>query len=205
MTGVSSVSLSPDAQSVAVQRWDQEGQAYAIWLGDLSRGGWSRLTFSERGEMWPIWSPDARRIAFASSRESGLPAIYQKVIDTSGPDELLIRQPTVLTPTDWSSDGRYIVFQSVKQGQNRHISAFPTFGSPETISLRESGFDQTSGRLSHDQNWLAYVSNESGTFEVYVQPFPFRGLPLQVSTSGGYQPRWRRDGKELYFVRPIAG
>jgi Tol biopolymer transport system component len=202
MPGVSSVALSPDGRLVAIQRWDPEGQASAIWIGDLSRGGWSRLTFSKRGEMWPIWSPDARRIAFASSHESGFPAIYQKVVDGAGSEDVLIRQPTVLTPTDWSSDGKYLLFHGVTEGQNRHISAFAISGSGETISLRESAFDQGGARLSADQKWLAYESNESGVHEVYIDAFPLQGQRHQVSTTGGYQPRWRRDGKELFFVTP---
>jgi eukaryotic-like serine/threonine-protein kinase len=200
MPAVSSVALSPDGLMVAIQRWDPERQAHAIWVGDLSRGGWSRLTFSTRGEMWPVWSPDAHRIAFASLQESGLPAIYQKAADGPGAEGLLVRRPTVLTPTDWSA--RYLLFHWVTEGQSRRIGAFPTSGSGETISLREAAFDQGSARLSPDQKWLAYESNESGVREVYVDAFPAQGNRHQVSTSGGSQPRWRRDGKALFFVTP---
>lgn len=200
MPAVPAVALSPDGRLVAIQRWDPERQAHAIWIGDLSRGGWSRLTFSTRGEMWPVWSPDAHRIAFASLQESGLPAIYQKAVDGPDAEGVLVRQPTVLTPTDWST--RYLLFHHVTEGQNRHISAFPTSGSGDTISLRAPAFDQGSARLSHDQQWLAYESNESGVREVYVEVFPAQGPRYQVSTNGGSQPRWRRDGKALFFVAP---
>ena len=200
MSAVASVALSPDGRLVAIQRWDPEHQSHAIWIGDLSRGGWSRLTFSNRGEMWPVWSPDAHRIAFASLQESGLPAIYQKATDGPAAEGLLVRRPTVLTPTDWSS--RYLLFHWVTEGQRRRISAFPTSGSGETISLPEAAFDQGSARLSPDQKWLAYESNESGEREVYVDAFPSQGPRHQVSTSGGSQPRWRRDGKALFFVTP---
>jgi hypothetical protein len=200
MPAVPSVALSPDGRLVAIQRWDPERQAHAIWIGDLSRGGWSRLTFSPRGEMWPVWSPDARRIAFASLQESGLPAIYEKAVDTPASEGVLVRQATVLTPTDWSA--RYLLFHRVTEGQNRHISAVPTSGSGETISLRDAAFDQGSARLSPDQKWLAYESNESGEREVFVDAFPSQGRRHQVSTSGGSQPRWRRDGKALFFVTP---
>jgi Tol biopolymer transport system component len=200
MHAVPSVALSPDGRLVAIQRWDPERQAHAIWIGDLSRGGWSRLTFSARGEMWPVWSPDARRIAFASLQESGLPAIYQKAVDGPANESVLVRQPTVLTPTDWSD--RYLLVHRVTQGQNRHISAFPTSGSGETLLLREAAFDQGNARLSPDQRWIAYESNESGEREVYVEAFPSQGPRHQVSTSGGSQPRWRRDGKALFFVAP---
>jgi eukaryotic-like serine/threonine-protein kinase len=200
MPAVPAVALSPDGRQVAIQRWDPERQAHAIWIGDLSRGGWSRLTFSSRGEMWPIWSPDARRIAFASSREGGLPTIYQKAADGPDAEGLLVRRATALTPTDWSA--RYLLFHSVTEGQSRRISAFPTSGSGETISLRETAFDQGNARVSPDQQWLAYESSESGAREVYVDAFPSQGLRHRVSTSGGSQPRWRRDGKALFFVTP---
>jgi len=133
-------------------------------------------------------------------QESGLPAIYQKATDGPAVEGLLVRRPTVLTPTDWSA--RYLLFHWVTEGQRRRISAFPTSGSGETISLREAAFDQGSARLSPDQRWLAYESNESGEREVYVDTFPSQGPRHQVSTSGGSQPRWRRDGKALFFVTP---
>lgn len=200
MPAVPSVALSPDGRLVAIQRWDPERQSHAIWIGDLSRGGWSRLTFSTRGEMWPVWSPDARRVAFASLQESGLPAIYEKTVDGQVSEGVLVRQPTVLTPTDWST--QYLLFHRVTEGQNRRISAFPTSGAGETISLREATFDQGGARLSPDQKWLAYESDESGVREVYIVAFPSQGPRYQVSTSGGSQPRWRRDGKALFFVTP---
>ena len=94
------------------------------------------------------------------------------------------------------------LFHWVTEGQSRRIGAFPTSGSGETLSLREAAFDQGSARLSPDQKWLAYESNESGVREVYVDAFPAQGTRHQVSTSGGSQPRWRRDGKALFFVTP---
>jgi eukaryotic-like serine/threonine-protein kinase len=200
MPAVSSVALSPDGRLAAIQRWDPERQAHAIWIGDLSRGGWSRLTFGNRGEMWPVWAPDGKRIAFASLQESGLPAIYEKAANGPGAEGLLVRRPTVLTPSDWS--GHYLLFHWVSEGQSRRIGALPTSGSGETLSLRETAFDQGNARLSPDQNWIAYESNESGAREVYVDTFPSQGQRHQVSTSGGSQPRWRRDGKGLFFVAP---
>jgi eukaryotic-like serine/threonine-protein kinase len=200
MSAVSSVALSPDSRLAAIQRWDPERQAHAIWIGNLSRGGWSRLTFSNRGEMWPVWSPDGHRIAFASLQESGLQAIYQKAADGPDAEDLLVRRPTVLTPSDWSA--RYLLFHWVAEGQRRRISAYPTSGSGDTLSLRETAFDQGNGRLSPDQHWIAYESNESGVREVYVDTFPSQGQRHQVSTNGGSQPRWRRDGRALFFVAP---
>jgi Tol biopolymer transport system component len=202
MPGLLWVALAPNAAQLAVQRWDTEAHNFAIWLADLARGGWSRLTYSQPGEWWPVWSPDGQRIAFASTRDSGLPAIYRKRVGASEPDEPLVQWPTVLTPTDWSADGRYIAFQSVERGQNRRISILPLTGSGSVTALEESRFDQVAAQFSPDRRSIAYVSNESGSFEVYVQSFPARGRKQRVSTSGGFQPRWRRDGRELYYLTP---
>jgi len=122
MTGVSWVALSPDEQQVAIQRFERDSENPAIWLGDLRRGGWSRFTYTQPGAWWPVWSPDGRRIAFASRHEHGLQAIYEKSTDTGEPVKSLVQWPTVLTPTDWSRDGRYLLFQSVGKRQNRRIS-----------------------------------------------------------------------------------
>jgi hypothetical protein len=90
----------------------------------------------------------------------------------------------------------------VERGQNRRISILPLEGSHDVMAFGESPFDQVSAHFSPDGRWVAYASNESGAFEVYVQSFPERGRKHQVSTSGGFQPRWRRDGKELYYLAP---
>ncbi len=200
MPAVGSVALSPDGRMVAVQRWDPEHQANAIWIGDLSRGGWSRLTFGKRGEMWPVWSPDARRVAFTSFQDGGRPAIYEKAVDGPGAEAVVMQQNTAVTPTDWSD--KYLLFHWMAEGQHRRISALRTSVPGEPIPLRESSFDQGAARLSPDHRWLVYESSESGAREVYVDAFPAQGLRHQVSTNGGSQPRWRRDGKVLFFVRP---
>jgi eukaryotic-like serine/threonine-protein kinase len=106
----------------------------------------------------------------------------------------------VLTPTDWSS--RHLLFHRVTEGKNRRISAFPMSGAGKTLSLHESAFDRGNAKLSPDEQWLAYESDESGMREVYVEAFPSQGPRYRVSTSGGSQPRWRRDGKALFFVAP---
>jgi Tol biopolymer transport system component len=200
------VALAPDRQQAAVQRWDDESHQVSIWLGDLRRRAWSRFTFGGSGEMWPVWSPDGRRLAFGATRSSGLAAIYEIPIDASSGETLLLQESTVLTPMDWSSDGQYLLFQSVGAAQNRHIKVLSLTEPRQVIKFPEQEdrpFDAVTARFSPDGRWIAYASNESGTFEVYVRPFPFTaGSKQPVSSEGGYSPRWRPDGKELFYVSP---
>jgi Tol biopolymer transport system component len=205
-TGQAWVALAPNGEQAAVHRFDEETQNLSIWLGDLRRRAWSRFTFGDSGEMWPVWSPDGRRMAFGSTRSSGLAAIYEMPVDSNSSEKLLLQESTVLTPTDWSRDGQFLLFQSVGARQNRHIKVASLSDPKRIIAFPESGdtqFDAISARFSPDGHWIAYASNESGTFEVYVRQFPFTaGSKQSVSTDGGYNPRWRPDGKELLYVAP---
>lgn len=200
------VALAPDRQRAAVQRWDDETHRQSIWIGDLGRRAWSRFTFGDSGEMWPVWSQDGRRLAYGATRSSGLAAIYGVPTDGSSGEELLLQEPTVLTPLDWSPDGNYLLFQSVGAAQNRHIRVL-SLREPRRIikfpELDNAQIDAATARFSPDGRWIAYASNESGSFEVYVRPFPFTaGSAQTVSTEGGYGPRWRPDGKELFYMSP---
>jgi Tol biopolymer transport system component len=200
------VTLARHTDQAAVQRWDSQARRLSIWRGDLRRGSWSRFTVGESDEMWPVWSPDGRRLAFGSTRSSGLAAIYEIPTHASSGEKLLHQESTVLTPMDWSPDGQYLLFQSLGGAQNRHIKAL-SLTEPRQVmkfpELADSQFDAVTARFSPDGKWVAYASNESGTFEVYVRPFPFTtGSKHAVSTDGGYSPRWRRDGKELFYLSP---
>ncbi len=200
------VALSPDGQRAAVQRFDDESHRMSLWLGDLRRRAWSRFTFGDSGEMWPVWSKDGRRIAFGATRSSGLAALYEISTDGSDGEKLLLQEPTVLTPMDWSPDSQYLLFQSVGVAQNRHVRVL-SLAEPRRIikfpEVEDSQFDALAARFSPDGRWIAYASNESGTFEVYVRPFPFTaGSKQSVSTEGGYSPRWRPNGKELFYISP---
>jgi hypothetical protein len=152
--------------------------------------------------MWPIWSPDARRVAFASLQERRPAGIYQKATDGPAAEDLLVRRPTVLTPTDWSA--RYLLFHWVAEGQRRRISAFPASGSGEAIPLRETAFDEGNARLSPDQQWLAYESNESGTREVYVDAFPSQGLVIRSRRAEAPSPGGAATARASSSWLPIA-
>ncbi len=192
--------LSPNGQKLAAAIADSTGN-YDIWVYDLSRGVKTRLTFAVSIESSPIWSPDGMRIAFASNRK-GQFDIYQKAANGIGEEEALLETSAEERPMSWSSDGRYIAYiRKEMQGKTKwDVWVLPLFGDRKPFPLLQSEFDELHPAFSPDGRWLAYTSNESGTNEVYVRPFPGGGGKWQVSTRGGSQPRWRRDGKELFYL-----
>jgi Tol biopolymer transport system component len=169
---------------------------------DLVRGGVpSRLTFNPSVEDLPVWSPDGNRILFNSTAGGG-PDIYAKASSGAGNEEVLLKSSTVKRPTDWSRDGRFILYDDDNSKNRADLWALPLFGDKKPVLLLQTPFAEQQARFSPDGKWIAYISDESGTPEVYVQSFPPSGGKWQVSTNGGYTPRWRRDGKELLYLAP---
>jgi Tol biopolymer transport system component len=190
--------LSPDGKSVAVQRRDPQTGTDDIWLVDLARSTVSRLTFGSSNQTHPTWSPDGSRIAFASDQD-GLSNLYQKISSGAGSEELLLSSDTSKYVTDWSLDGRYIAYENQGPGTGSDLWVLPLSGDRKPIPYLRTEFNEAQGQFSPDGRWMAYSSNESGRTEVYVQAFPASGGKWQISTAGGSFPRWRRDGKELFY------
>ena len=174
-----------------------------IWIHDTVRGLKTRLTSDAALEDRPIWSPDGKRIAFASNR-SGNWDVFIQAADGSGRAEPLLATPQDDYLKDWSRDGKYLIFDFVPLLMSRGISDTCDRGPGEdpkkVVPFLATPFDEGDSDLSPDGRFLAYSSNESGRFEVYVQRFPEGGGKVQVSAQGGVQPRWRGDGRELYYV-----
>jgi hypothetical protein len=188
--------LSPDGQRVGVTRSDPQTHLTDIWL--LSPGGTlSRFTFAPPSHAYSLWSPDGSRIAFFTNEE-----LRQKASSGAGQEELLFSESTgtrLFHLSDWSSDGRSIVFQAAGSKAGWSIWVLRIADRKATPFLTTVA-NNVQGHLSPDGRWIAYASDESGRWEVYVQPFPATGGKWQISTSGGSQPVWRRDSKELFYM-----
>ena len=187
--------LSPDERSVVSSRPGAEGHS-DLWLHDLNRRIDTRLTFDPSANSTPAWSPDSRSVAFSSKR-TGDYDIYVKDATGGGPDEPVFRSKQYKIVSDWSRDGRFILFTSFQP--NPDLWVFTLEGERKAFPYLATGFTESQGQFSPDTKWIA-LSNESGQAEVYVRPFPFAPGKWQISSNGGRLPRWRRDGKELYYL-----
>jgi Tol biopolymer transport system component len=199
------VDLSPDGARLATHR-HVEGQGGDVWITDLSRGTTSRFTFdATQDNASPIWSPDAGSIAF-SLRRGAKSGVYRKASNGSGDEEMLVEQLAEIAPTGWSPDGRSIVYSpNGPGGAGPDLWMLPLAGDRKPIRLLSTRFSEGLGQVSPDGRWLAYASNESGNFEIYAQPFPPGAGKWQISTGGGTYPRWRRDGRELFYMDQTSG
>jgi serine/threonine protein kinase len=196
-----SVAISPDGQRAAVGMLDADGRNGDIWLLDLARPSKSRLTFDPHSDGDPIWSPDGSQLVFFSNR--GVNArlnLFLSTASAAGVDQLLLKSDSDDIPSSWSRDGQSILF--TRYG-NMHSSVWlmPLSGDRQPKPLFESpAFDQGTGSFSPNGRFIAYTSNESGRWEVYVRSFPLSGDKVMVSASGGALPLWRDDGKELFYL-----
>ncbi len=196
----SNPALSPDNSKLAVSIRDPQTKTRDIWIFDLVHGGKTRLTFDPADDLDCIWSPDGRRIAFTSDR-AGQRNIYWKLADGSGPEELLLGGKVAgQNVQDWSRDGKYLMYFD---DLTPHLYVLPLDGDRKPVPFINTPFATQLGQFSPNDRWVAYRSQESGRNEVFVQGFNLdpsqpRGK-WQISTEGGELPRWRDDGKELFF------
>jgi serine/threonine protein kinase/Tol biopolymer transport system component len=202
--------LSPDARQVAVGIPAKNGLD-DVWTIDAERGASTRLTFDDAADSSPIWSPDGSQLVFNSGRSatSRFPsALYRRAANGTGADELLFSGvgDEVSAPYDWSRDGRYLVFARMKVASFRErvdLWTLELTGEHTARAIAESPFRKAMAHLSPNGRWLAYSTNESNVDQIVVQPFPNtdRGK-WQISVDGGVEPRWRADGRELFYLAP---
>jgi Tol biopolymer transport system component len=194
------LALSPDETRLAVGMQDPRSRSDDIWVFDLKRNVPTRLTFDPANDIWPVWSPDGKWIAFASNR-GGQYAVYRKLASGAGEDELLYEDKEAnVGPTGWSPDGRWLACAPHPNGKTPGIAMLSMTGDKKLVPFMMNGFVNLRARFSPDGRWVAYQSNESGRDEIYVQPFPATGAKWQVSTSGGRGPFWTARGREVGFV-----
>ena len=192
--------LSPDGRRVAVRVIDPQSRTRDIWLVDRVRGIASRFTFDPGGENYPLWSPDGKRIAYWSNN-AGAAGIVAKQLTGSGETELLAPFKDEAVLKDWSRDGKLILFE-LNSASGPDVWVLPLTGDRKPYAFLNGKYGEGEPRLSPDGKYLAYTSNESGHDEIYVQTFPDRAEKWQISTRGGYDPRWSGNGRELFYLSP---
>jgi len=189
--------LSPDGRRASVILGDPNND---IWVYELDRGVRMRLTTNAQVVVAPLWSPDGSEILFATQGRAS-DALSTMPVQGAGEQKVVYRLEERLEPTSWSRDGRYILCNVGNIG-SALVWAFPLADPARAFRLLQSPFPEIGGQFSPDGRWVAYSSQPTGRFEVYVTSFPSSGAPYRVSGNGGLQARWSPDGRQLYFVSP---
>ena len=193
------MSLSPDETHLVINQVNTQTGASDIWTLDLvNRGTPSQFTTNPAGDANPLWSPDGNTIVFSSNRD-GVGNLYQKNAMGAGDEELLLKTDEEKWADDWTRDGKYIIYQTYSKG-HWDLWVLPMFGDRTPYPYLQASFNRSQARFSPDGKWVAYASDESGQPEIYVETFPASSSKWRVSTSGGTQPSWRGDGKQLYYI-----
>ena len=199
------IRLSPDGTKLAAEIYDRQVSGIYfesdIWLYDVSRGVKSRLTSGPGSARCPCWSPDGKRIIFSSDRK-GQYDLYEKAVDGSGNEELVLASEVAKYCQSWSPDDKIVLFMTVSNDSSANLDLWtlPLVGERKPVPYLQTEFAESGSRFSSDGKWVAYASDESGKNEVYVRPFPGPGGKLLVSASGGSTPVWRQDGKEIFYL-----
>ena len=193
------ISLAPNGKAVAFDKTNLDSQNADVWTYNFEQASLKRLTFDRAIDAEPVWSPDGKRIMFASSR-SGMFRLYVKNADGSEDEKLLPLDPSDDAdeyPTSWSPDGSHFLYDRDAELTRLWLGEMPEM---RTSALPAGSETRKNAQFSRDGKWMAYTSNENGKWEIYVTSFPDLRGKWQVSNNGGTQPRWRGDGKELFYI-----
>ncbi len=187
--------LSPDGRLVSVDIQEKDRQ---VWLYDLSRETLTRLTFEGNTNGTPAWTPDGKRISFQSNKEGPINLFWLLADGSGGLERLTTSSEYNQAPSSWSPDGQLLAFTELSPATAWDIWVL-RLGDRKAQPFLRTPFTEGAPRFSPDGRWLAYVSNESGRYEIYVQPYPGPGGKRQISTEGGTEPVWNRNGRELFY------
>jgi Tol biopolymer transport system component len=200
--------LSPDQKSLAASLVDAKTSSIDIWIDELKRNNMSRFSSGRLFTATPVWAPDGSRLVYRSF-QTGLVAFYQKsaggggeeatVLSSEAQREAQIRSPNAV-PTDWSPDGARVLFSVPSPASGSDLWVLPVAGDRKPVKYLATPAEKLHGNFSPNGRYVAYTSNESGRFEVYVETYPRSDRKWTVSTNGGYEPRWRADGREIYYL-----
>ena len=196
---ITEIRLAPDKSRAAVVIPDPDSGNRDIWLLDIQSGSLTRFTSHPANDWQPVWSPTSRELTFASDR-NGPSSIYRNQVQ-GGDEQLLLKMPdNGVFPKGWSADDRFV---SISLDSSRGLSsiwALPLFGDKQPFPLSKAAAAENNPVISRDGQWVAYQSNETGSTEIYVKPFTGLAGRHRVSTAGGILPRWRGDGRELFYI-----
>ena len=195
------VNVSRDGRHIAVSLTAGTPPNRDVWMLDAVTGTPARLTSAAAVDATPVWSPDGAAVVFSSQR-AGPYQMFRRSASAAGTDELLLPSTVATIATDWSADGRFIAYTKTSPATGLDIWILPLTGDRTPFAFLESAAADDNAMFAPDGRALAYQSGMSGKDEVYVRAFPGRGEPLRVSPAGGTQPRWRADGRELYYLAP---
>ena len=192
--------LSHDGRRVASSIADSGSGRLDIWVDDLQRGASTRLTFDAANEFTPQWSPDDSKVVYSSDAK-GAGDLMIKDSSGTGVEEVLYASPYLKIPSDWSRDGKAILFSEQSPKMSFDVWMYSLENHKATVLL-QTPFQETNGRFSPDGRWLLYQTDESGRTEVYVMSLSGKRGKWQISTGGASRPRWSADGKRIYYVSP---
>jgi hypothetical protein len=187
------VELSPDGRQFVVDQFEAGASGdQDLWIGQADRPGLTRVTVGAGDQRGPVWHPDGRRLFYYTPK-----GIAMQRLNSVEPERIVFSGPGMF-PKDVSPDGRLLLTET--RGRARDLMVGNADGTGSLTPVADARADESGGQFSPDGRWIAYVSNESGRYEVYLQPFPATGGRRQISIAGGAQPRWRKDGRELFFL-----
>ena len=199
--------LSADGTRLAYSRVDPRNQSVDVWVKDLRSGAEGQVTSEALTEASPLWSPEGDELIYRSNRGSRSSQFYRVTATGAGGAEIVLSdaqqrelQQITPVPTDWSSSGAYVVYHAATPKGGTDLWAL-SLSDRKAIPLKRTLSNELHGSFSRDSRWIAYASDESGRYEVYVQAFPDAKERWPISTEGGSQPRWNPNGRELLYLR----